>query len=86
MHQELSALRSQADTRSRVRLVEPKTLMPDRSQLENLVVSGERLRRRGAPNAEAGDEGRREPEATDLCDTPSTLIQCDERDGLRSAT
>ena len=28
-HQELSALRSQADTRSRVRLVEPKTLMPD---------------------------------------------------------
>ena len=29
MHQELSALRRQADTRSRVRLVEPKTLMPD---------------------------------------------------------
>ena len=29
-HQELSALRSQADTRSRVWVVEPKTLMPDR--------------------------------------------------------
>ena len=29
-HQELGALRSQADTRSRVRLVEPKTVMPDR--------------------------------------------------------
>ena len=31
-----------------------------RPQLENLVVSGERLRRRGARCAEAGDEGRRE--------------------------
>ena len=30
MHQELTALRSMVDTRSRVRLVEPKTLMPDR--------------------------------------------------------
>ena len=29
MHQELSTLRSQVDTRSRVRLVEPKTLIPD---------------------------------------------------------
>ena len=29
MHQELSTPRSQVDTRSRVRLVEPKTLMPD---------------------------------------------------------
>ena len=29
MHQELSALRSMVDTRSRIRLVEPKTLMPD---------------------------------------------------------
>ena len=35
MHQELSALRSQADTRSRVRLVEPKTLMPDRFGTKN---------------------------------------------------
>ena len=30
MHQELSALRNQMDARSRIRLVEPKTLMPDR--------------------------------------------------------
>ena len=30
MHQELSNLRGQVETRSRVRLVEPKTLMPDR--------------------------------------------------------
>ena len=29
MHQELTTLRSMEDTRSRVRLVEPKTLMPD---------------------------------------------------------
>ena len=35
MHQELSAFRSQADTRSRVRLVEPKTLMPDRFGKKN---------------------------------------------------
>ena len=57
MHQELTTLRSMVDTRSRVRLVEPKTLMPDRFgkkngfELENLVVSGERLRRRGAGSA-----------------------------------
>ena len=38
----------------------------ERPQLENLVVSGERLRRRGARSAEASDEGRRESEATDL--------------------
>ena len=30
MHQELSNLRCQVDMRSRIRLVEPKTLMPDR--------------------------------------------------------
>ena len=35
MHQELSTLRSQVDTRSRVRLVEPKTLMPDRFGKKN---------------------------------------------------
>ena len=35
MHQESSALRSQANTRSRVRLVEPKTLMPDRFGKKN---------------------------------------------------
>ena len=43
----------------------------ERPELENLVVPGERLRRRGARSAEAGDEGRREPEAADRCDTPS---------------
>ena len=79
MHQELSTLRSEVDTRSRVRLVQPKTLM-QLLQLENLVVSGERLRRNGARGAEAGDEGRGETEATDRC------IQRDERDGPRIAT
>ena len=44
----------------------------ERPQLENLVVSGERLRRRGARGAEAGDEGCRESEATDRCNTGST--------------
>ena len=83
MHQELTALRSMVDTSSCVRLVEPKTLVPDRfgkkrPELENLVVSGERLRRRGARGAEAGTEDRREPEAADRCDTPSALIWCDE--------
>ena len=64
LHQELASLRSLVDTRSRVRLVEPKTLMPDwfgknGPSWENLVIF------------EAGDEGRREPEAADRCDTPS---------------
>ena len=35
MHQELNALRSQADTRSHVGRVEPKTLMPDRFGKKN---------------------------------------------------
>ena len=47
MHQELTTHRGMIDTRSRVQLVEPKTLMPDRfgkkrPELENLVVSGEK--------------------------------------------
>ena len=40
-------------------------------ELENLVIFGKGLCRRSARNAEAGDEGRREPEAADRCDTPS---------------
>ena len=35
IHQEMSTLRSQIDTRSRVRLVEPKSLMPDRFGKKN---------------------------------------------------
>ena len=35
MHQELTTLRSMVDTRSRIRLVEPKTLMPDRFGKKN---------------------------------------------------
>ena len=35
MHQELTTLRSMVDTRSRVRLVEPETLMPDRFGKKN---------------------------------------------------
>ena len=35
MHQELSNLRGQVETRSRIRLVEPKTLMPDRFGKKN---------------------------------------------------
>ena len=77
-HQAMTDLRSMVETRSRVRLVEPKTLMPDLFGKKNgpswrtLVVSGERLRWRSARNAEAGDEERREPEAADLCDASST--------------
>ena len=44
----------------------------ERPELEKLVTLGKGPRLRSARNAEAGDEGRREPEATDLCDTPST--------------
>ena len=36
MHQELNALRSQADTRSRVPLVEPMTLLPDGFRKKNV--------------------------------------------------
>ena len=70
MHQELTTLRSMVDTRSRVRLVEPKTLMPDRfrkeerPELENLVISGKGLRWRSARHAETGDEESREPSST----------------------
>ena len=35
IHQEMSTLRSQIDTRSRIRLVEPKSLMPDRFGKKN---------------------------------------------------
>ena len=62
MHQELIAFRSVVDTRSRVPLVEPKTLSArpvrkeERPELENLVVSGERLHQRSARSAETGDE------------------------------
>ena len=35
MHHELGTLRSQVDTRSRVRLVKPKTLMPDQFGKKN---------------------------------------------------
>ena len=76
---------SMVDARSRVRLVEPKTLMPDRFGKKNGSSSGE-LRRRGARGAEAGGEGRRESEATDHCDTPSARIQREKRDGPRIAT
>ena len=77
MHQELTTLRSMVDTRSRVRLVEPKTFdarpvrKEERPELENLVISGG-LRRRSARSAETGDEERREPEAADLCDSYPT--------------
>ena len=58
----------------------------ERPQLENLVVSGEKLRRRGALSAEASDEGCRESEATDRCNTTAERIQRDKRDGPRIAT
>ena len=42
MHQELSALRSMVDTRSRVWLVEPKTLMPETGSGRRTARVGER--------------------------------------------
>ena len=63
MHQELATLRSMVDTRSRVGLVEPKTLMPDRRS---------ELDRRSARSAETDNEERREPEAAELCDPSPT--------------
>ena len=78
MHQELTTLRSQIDTRSRLRLVETKSLMPDpireedRPELENLVVLGKGLRRRSARSVETGDEDCREQEDADCRDKPPT--------------
>ena len=64
MHQELSTLLSMVDTRSRVRLVEPKTLMPDQFGKKN----GPSRRTwsylaRDFVGAVHGDEERREQEA-----------------------
>ena len=49
IYQELSTFRNMVDTRSRVRLVEPKTLIPDRfgkengPELDNMITSGQRI-------------------------------------------
>ena len=76
MHQELTALRSMVDTRSRVRLVEPKTLMPDQfgkkngpswrtwSYLARDFVGVVHATLKQAMKA-------REPEEADRCETPS---------------
>ena len=58
----------------------------ERPKLENLVVLGKGLRRRGTYSAETGDEGRGEPEAADLRDTSPTRLWREERDGSRVAT
>ena len=56
IHQEMNFLRGRFETRSRIRLVEPNSLMPDRfgkktgPMLENLVIFGKGLRWCGAHN------------------------------------
>ena len=62
MHQELSTLRSQIDTRSRVRFVDfdaRPVRKEERAELENLVIFGKGLRRRGARSVETGTKNRR---------------------------
>ena len=69
MHQELTTLRSIVDTRSRVRLVEPNTLMLDQSGKKNgpswrtWSYLGERLRRRDMALEQAmnGAENQKQP-------------------------
>ena len=76
-HPELTTLRSVVDTSLARPVGGAKDLdarpvwKEERPELQNLIVSGERFRRRGARSAEAGDEGRREPEAANRCDPPS---------------
>ena len=77
MQQELTTLRRMVDTRSRpVGGAKDFDARPvrkeERPELENVVISCEGLRRRGARSADTGDEERREPEAADLCDASST--------------
>ena len=51
-HQELTTLRSMVDTRSRVGYLNARPVRKEeRPELENLVISGERLRRSGARSA-----------------------------------
>ena len=71
-HQELTTLREVARPVGGGKDLDARPVWKEeRFELENLVVSGERLRRRGARSAEADDEGRREPEAASRFDTPS---------------
>ena len=67
IHQETRNLSSQIDTRSRVRLVEPKSLMPDRFGKRN----GSGWSRRSTYNAETGDEERRK---TGNCRSPRQVF------------
>ena len=73
----MNRIRSQIETRSRIRLVEPKSLMPEirqenRPELENLVMFGKVLRWCGAHSSETSDEECRKPETADLHDTSPT--------------
>ena len=78
MHQELSFIRSQIDTRSRIRLVEPKSLMPDGFGKKNGPSwrTSSYLARDfvGVVHAvlKRGDEECRDQEAADCCDESPT--------------
>ena len=74
----MNLLRDQIETNSPVRLVEPKSLMPDsfgkknRPELENLVEFGKGLRWCGAHSSQTSDEECRKPETDGLRDTSPT--------------
>ena len=79
LHQEVNFLRGQSETRSRIRLVEPKRRVreEDQLELENLVVFGKGLRWCGAHSSKK--------ETADLRDRSPTRLWRDERDGSRVA-
>ena len=78
MHQELSTLRSQIDTRSRgpVGGAEDFNARPvrkeERVELENLVIFGKGRRRRTARSVETCDGDGGEPKTAYCCDTFTT--------------
>ena len=91
IHQEMNLLHGQIETRSRIRLVEPKSWMPDqfgknRPESENLVVFRKGLRWCGAHSSKICDEECRKPETADLRITSPTRLWRDERDESRVAT
>ena len=78
IHQGMNLLRCQIETRSRIRLVEPKSLMPDRfgkktgPSWRTWSYWGKGLRRRSARSAETGDEDCIETKTAGHCDTSTT--------------
>ena len=91
VHQEVNHLRSQADRRPRVRLVEAEEFHAravweeERPDLEEQLIFGKGLCWRGAFSAETGDEECRKQEAVDFR-VGLPRLRIDDGNGPRVAT